>query len=467
MDTLITPAHESHVTVVETLAAPGGSGGEEYYTLPSECEVCYVLEGTIELEVDGEAFALARGDAVTFGAERPAHVAQPVPERRGAGRVGDRARPARPARPGRACRSQIRVFSTPRDGRFTGCGPPPERKPVMSESIHVLIVRAAGLSWALPMGSVEQTLAFGDRQVHNVAGAPVVVFRDDALEVVRIGARLGFARRRAARRGVVVWAGGAQAGLRRRRAGRPDGARAPGRARRRRAASTRAGVVILGSGEIVPVLEPGVIAGAWSPAGEGAFGFSELQRSALLEIANIGSGNAATALSQLLGKPVEITYAEALLATLAEAADKIGAAAAPSAVVDTPVADDGGKVLLLFPDGAGEQLCELFGTRLDDEMGRSALREVGNILASSYLNAVVEMTGMELEPQPPTIEVDLLGSLVSRSLAGIRADDPTVLMRSVMSVEASDSSFAFLFVPQFGAVTSLLDHLGVGSPQSA
>ncbi len=71
VDTLITPAHEPHVTVVETLAAPGGSGGEGYYTIPSECEVCYVLEGTIDLEVDGEVFALARGDAVTFGATVP------------------------------------------------------------------------------------------------------------------------------------------------------------------------------------------------------------------------------------------------------------------------------------------------------------------------------------------------------------------------------------------------------------
>jgi len=189
---------------------------------------------------------------------------------------------------------------------------------------------------------------------------------------------------------------------------------------------------------------------------------TELQLDALREMANIGSGNAATALSQLLGKPVEIGYAEALLATLAEAADKIGAAAAPSAVVDTPVADEGGKVLLLFPDGAAEQLCELFGTRLDDEMGRSALREVGNILASSYLNAVVEMTGLDLTPQPPAIEVDLLGSLVARSLESSRSEDPTVLMRSVMTVEASDASFAFLFVPQFGAVEALLEQLGVG-----
>ncbi|HEY7257984.1 MAG TPA: chemotaxis protein CheC [Gaiellales bacterium] len=332
----------------------------------------------------------------------------------------------------------------------------------MGKSIHVLVVRAEGLLWALPMDSVEQTLAFADRRVHDVAGTPVLVFRGDALEVIDIAARLGVGADRERVAGVVVWAGG------RRRVFAVDellGQMVVEREVVPRAAEAAhmSSLVLMESGEVVPVLEPGVIAGAWSPAGAGAFGFTELQRSALLEIANIGSGNAATALSQLLGKPVEIGYAEALLATLAEAADKIGAAASPSAVVDTPVANDGGKVLLLFPDGAGEQLCELFGTRLDDEMGRSALREVGNILASSYLNAVVEMTGMTLDPQPPTIEVDLLGSLVQRSLEGARAEDPTVLMRSVMTVESSDASFAFLFVPQLGAVELLLDHLGVGS----
>jgi quercetin dioxygenase-like cupin family protein/DNA-binding phage protein len=71
VDTLITPAHESHVTVLETIAGPGGSGGEELYTMPSECEVCYVLKGTIELEIDGEVFTLGRGDALTFGATVP------------------------------------------------------------------------------------------------------------------------------------------------------------------------------------------------------------------------------------------------------------------------------------------------------------------------------------------------------------------------------------------------------------
>jgi transcriptional regulator with XRE-family HTH domain len=70
-DTLITPDFERHVTVLESVIPPGGSGGEALYTLPSECEVCFVLEGSLRLDVDGEAFELEAGDALTFGAAVP------------------------------------------------------------------------------------------------------------------------------------------------------------------------------------------------------------------------------------------------------------------------------------------------------------------------------------------------------------------------------------------------------------
>ena len=71
VDTLITPADERHVTVLETAASAGGSGGSALYTLPSECEVCFVLSGSIEVQVEDETFALAQGDALTFGAAVP------------------------------------------------------------------------------------------------------------------------------------------------------------------------------------------------------------------------------------------------------------------------------------------------------------------------------------------------------------------------------------------------------------
>jgi transcriptional regulator with XRE-family HTH domain len=71
VDTLITPAHDRHVTVLESAVAPGASGGDVLYTLPSEAEVCFVLEGTVEVRVEGEAFRLEEGDALTFGAAVP------------------------------------------------------------------------------------------------------------------------------------------------------------------------------------------------------------------------------------------------------------------------------------------------------------------------------------------------------------------------------------------------------------
>jgi transcriptional regulator with XRE-family HTH domain len=71
VDTLITPADERHVTVLETAVAAGGSGGSTLYTLPSECEVCFVVQGSVEVQVEDQQFTLAAGDALTFGAAVP------------------------------------------------------------------------------------------------------------------------------------------------------------------------------------------------------------------------------------------------------------------------------------------------------------------------------------------------------------------------------------------------------------
>ena len=71
VDTLITPAGERYVTVLESAVSPGGSGGSVLYTLPSECEVCYVVQGEIEVQVEDHTFSLHEGDALTFGAAVP------------------------------------------------------------------------------------------------------------------------------------------------------------------------------------------------------------------------------------------------------------------------------------------------------------------------------------------------------------------------------------------------------------
>jgi chemotaxis protein CheC len=310
------------------------------------------------------------------------------------------------------------------------------------------------------MDAVEQTFDLNGRRVHRVGDGDVVVFRGSTLALLDLGERLG-APGGNPTAGVVIWAAG------RRVAFAVDELVGQLELEALDTPSLAAGPysrgIVLHEGEVIPILEPGAVVGAWHVGDSAKLGFTDMQQSALFEIANIGSSHAATALSALLGKSVEIGYSETLLTVLAEAIDRIGAPMSRSALVDTPVAGDGGTVLLVFPDDAAEQLCQLLGTTLDDEMGRSALQEIGNILATSYLNAIVEMTGMELQPEPPTVEIDLLGQLLSDSGAsGGNPSDPTVLMRSEMTVESSNASFSFLFVPRIGSVDLLLDRLGVG-----
>jgi hypothetical protein len=249
----------------------------------------------------------------------------------------------------------------------------------LSNTVHVLLVRADGLLWALPIDSVDQTLELAGRSVHHVAGVPMVMFRDSALEVIDVSAVVSGATPTDRRSAVSVWAGG------RRRVFAVD--ELVGQVWLERVAVPAvadgpfvAGIVVT-DGLVVPVLEPGVVAGAWRPSGGDAFGFTAMQQSALFEIANIGSGNAATALSELLDRPVEISYPDATLVTVGEAADRIGSSAAASAVVETAVKGDAGRVLLMFPEGSGAGICRLLDTDIEDDVGRSALGEVGNILA--------------------------------------------------------------------------------------
>jgi chemotaxis protein CheC len=331
----------------------------------------------------------------------------------------------------------------------------------VSEPVHVLVVRAGGLTWALPMASVEQAFHIKDHEVRHVGGIRVVRFRGEVLELVDLAAKLGFEAPEAPS-AVVVWGSGRRFALLVDELVKQSSAERSDLPRLAHGEFTD-GAIYHGE-EVVPILKPGALSGAYAPAGgEKVYEFTEMQQSALGEIANIGSGHAATALSGMLGRPVDVGYSEAMLMVLAKALDQVGEPMHRSALVDTPIMGDQGNVLLVFPDDTAEQLCQLLGTTMAEEMGRTALQEVGNILSTSYLNAIAEMTGIPLEPEPPKVEVDLLGQLISQSIASSgNPSDPTVLMRSYLTVEGSTARFSFLFVPRIKSVELLLERLGVG-----
>ncbi len=191
--------------------------------------------------------------------------------------------------------------------------------------------------------------------------------------------------------------------------------------------------------------------------------YTDLQLDALRELANIGSGTASTALSTMLGRSVDISVPAALVLPMADAVGNIGNAEDDvTGIVLGVVGDMDATVLLLVSPNHAALMCGMLGVPADSEYGESAMLEIGNIVGTSYINALASMTGMAIEPTPPSIATDMLAAIVESVLAARAVSgDVALMLDSDMVVEGEDCSMSFLLVPDQGGVDQLLARLGL------
>jgi chemotaxis protein CheC len=195
--------------------------------------------------------------------------------------------------------------------------------------------------------------------------------------------------------------------------------------------------------------------------------FTDLQLDALRELANIASGSAATALSQMLAREVEINVPRALALPLADAVDACGSPEEMVAGVVIPVEGNlQAVVLMLIGLQDAGSLCRLLGVEAGTEVGDSALREIGNIVGTNYLNGLAAMTGLELFPCPPRLGCDMLGAIVATLLAQTAgAEDLALVLDSELDVSGEPCAISFLLLPTVGGISELLAPLGLaGEP---
>ena len=191
--------------------------------------------------------------------------------------------------------------------------------------------------------------------------------------------------------------------------------------------------------------------------------YSDLQLDALGELANIGSGTAATALSGMIGQPVDVSVPNAMALPLADAVDAAGDPELPVTAVALPVIGDmEGIVLMLFVDDHAASLCTILGVEAGTEMGFSALSEIGNIVGASYLGALGQTTGLNIEPGPPQAAQDMLGALVSSILAAsAETADLAIMLDSNLIIEETGAQVSFILVPSTASVNELFTRLGI------
>ncbi|MFA6308247.1 MAG: chemotaxis protein CheC [Clostridia bacterium] len=147
---------------------------------------------------------------------------------------------------------------------------------------------------------------------------------------------------------------------------------------------------------------------------------SQKQIDILREIGTIGSGNAATSLSKLINKEVVMNVPKVNILKFDKVNEILGDPEAPLiGILFTLNVDLKGCIMITLKLDAARSLVEmLFNKKVskdhkltEDEL--SALKEIGNILAGSYLSAISYLTKFEIIHSVPDIAIDMAGSILS------------------------------------------------------
>jgi chemotaxis protein CheC len=193
----------------------------------------------------------------------------------------------------------------------------------------------------------------------------------------------------------------------------------------------------------------------------------EPQLDAIREVANIGAGHAATALSGMTNRKIMITVPRVYVRPLEEASDLVGRPdAVVAAVLMHMMGDLTGRAMVLFPEPAAHTLCDFLfrrpmgTTRELGEMEHSGLKEAGNILASAYLNALSDFMGMMLVPSVPSLVIDLSGAVLTTAQINFGHDrDYAFCVETAFRVDGSNESLGghFLLLPDVSSLRSIFD----------
>ncbi|MCI9243366.1 MAG: chemotaxis protein CheC [Lawsonibacter sp.] len=196
---------------------------------------------------------------------------------------------------------------------------------------------------------------------------------------------------------------------------------------------------------------------------------NSLEIDTLREIGSIGTGNAATALSQMLGKEVRITLPEVRIMGYNEAIEWIGGPEAVTAGVLVKMSGDMGGIMLSV------QKLELVNIILEAMLGQSiqgyedlaeleqsALIEIGNIMISAFVNALSGLAGIQVNLTVPAFAVDMQGAILAVPMAEYGGmSDYLMTIGGNFVCDGKEVPSHLLLSPDLRSLNFLLRKLGV------
>ncbi|MCL2016229.1 MAG: chemotaxis protein CheC [Defluviitaleaceae bacterium] len=199
---------------------------------------------------------------------------------------------------------------------------------------------------------------------------------------------------------------------------------------------------------------------------------NDMHLDVLKEIGSIGTGNAVTAVSSLINKKVQMNVPSVELIEFDTLADFVGGPEIILVGVLIGISEDiSGMIMFLMDIDTAHNLLSsvLSGMGIESsgdnlsELELSAIEEISNIMAGSYLGSLSGLTNLRIRQSVPMLAIDMANALLSvPAIEFGKMADHVLFINSSFSVENVAVNGYFILVPDEESFAKIMGSLGVG-----
>ncbi|CAH0416990.1 chemotaxis protein CheC [Periweissella fabaria] len=193
--------------------------------------------------------------------------------------------------------------------------------------------------------------------------------------------------------------------------------------------------------------------------------FDDQRLDSLREIVNVGGGHAATSLAVLTGKRIEMALPDVkLLAYQSLFTEVLAADEVVEAVYNQIEGDLTGVFLFVVSHETSNLLAQFMtgSSVVSPELQQSAVNELGNIIANSFLRAVGDLIGLQVQANVPTLMHDVFGALITSTYMELEQyDDQILVIRNEFKYAQQNLDASLFFIPASGNLEKMFDAIGL------
>lgn len=196
---------------------------------------------------------------------------------------------------------------------------------------------------------------------------------------------------------------------------------------------------------------------------------NDVQLDTLKEIGNIGQGNAASALSTIMGKMIDISVPNVKILDFDKTVKYLGGEEKlVVGILFNITGEINGMLIQVLSETAA---CGMVNPLMNENisslseinnMNRSCLEEIGNILAGSYINAIASLTGMTIDISVPSLTIDMAGAILSvPAVKFSMIGDKVLLIDDSFIIDNGELKSNIILIPEIESLSVLFSKLGV------